>query len=107
MATVEFKDVDIVFGGDRKAALAMIDQGASRQEIILEGEIPSAVNPPRGCKFHTRCFKKVGAICASEPPLPLLVEANHHVACHIYSESQVTRYGADEAVEPGRPAAAS
>lgn len=82
------------------------DVEASRQEIILEGEIPSAVNPPKGCKFHTRCFKKIGAICASEPPLPLLVEANHHVACHLYSESQVTRYGAGDAVEPGRPAAA-
>jgi glycine betaine/proline transport system ATP-binding protein len=45
MAAVEFKNVDIVFGGDRKAALAMIDQGANRDDIIAKtNAVPGAVN---------------------------------------------------------------
>jgi peptide/nickel transport system ATP-binding protein len=44
--------------------------GRQRQRIRLSGEIPSAVNPPSGCVFHTRCPRKIGAICEQqEPPL--------------------------------------
>ena len=45
MPAVEFKNVDIVFGGDRKAALALLDQGATRDEIIAKtGAVPGAID---------------------------------------------------------------
>lgn len=57
------------------------------ERIRLDGEIPSAANPPGGCVFHTRCPRKVGAICeTTEPPL---TDANsdHSIRCHIpYTE---------------------
>jgi len=57
--------------------------GVRRERIRLEGEIPSAANPPAGCPFHTRCHRKLGRICEeSEPPL-LEVEPGHQLACHI------------------------
>jgi peptide/nickel transport system ATP-binding protein len=57
--------------------------GGGRERVRLEGEIPSAAAPPSGCVFHTRCPRKVGAICEEvEPPL---VEADpeHQLRCHI------------------------
>jgi peptide/nickel transport system ATP-binding protein len=59
--------------------------GADR--IRLKGELPSAANPPAGCVFHTRCPRKIGAICErEEPPLAPAGEA-HAIRCHIpYAE---------------------
>ena len=57
--------------------------GVGRQRIRLDGEIPSAANPPSGCVFHTRCPRKIGAICeTTEPPLAE-AEAGHAIRCHI------------------------
>ncbi len=56
---------------------------APRERIRLEGEIPSAADPPSGCVFHTRCPRKLGAICeTSEPPLEES-ESGHAMSCHI------------------------
>ena len=53
----------------------------SRELVILEGDIPSPVNAPKGCKFHTRC-KYATEICSHvEPPLEEITP-NHFVACH-------------------------
>ena len=49
---------------------------------ILEGDIPSPVNPPKGCKFHTRC-KFATEKCAQEVPEWVEVEPEHFVACHL------------------------
>lgn len=49
---------------------------------ILEGDIPSPVNPPKGCKFHTRC-KFATEKCAQEVPAWVEVEPEHFVACHL------------------------
>jgi peptide/nickel transport system ATP-binding protein len=58
-------------------------EGRNTARIRLEGEIPSAVNPPSGCVFHTRCPRKVGAICEeAEPPL-VPSETDHAIRCHI------------------------
>jgi peptide/nickel transport system ATP-binding protein len=64
------------------SAVPTID-GGGRARIRLEGDIPSAAAPPSGCVFHTRCPRKLGAICEeTEPPL-LEVEEGHHMRCHI------------------------
>jgi peptide/nickel transport system ATP-binding protein len=58
-------------------------EGEQRQRIDLEGEIPSAADPPTGCVFHTRCARFLGDICVEvEPPLAE-VEPEHLMRCHI------------------------
>lgn len=51
--------------------------------IILKGDIPSPANPPKGCKFHTRCVHCMSA-CRLETPKFTEVEKGHYVACHLY-----------------------
>ncbi len=53
-----------------------------RQRIILEGEVPSPANPPRGCVFSTRCPVAID-ICSQVAPPNLEVSPNHYVACHL------------------------
>ena len=52
---------------------------------ILEGDIPSPVNPPKGCKFHTRC-KYATEKCKQEIPAWIEIEPEHFVACHLRSK---------------------
>ena len=52
-----------------------------RDLAVLEGDIPSPVNPPKGCKFHTRC-KYCTEICTHVVPDWEEVTPNHFVACH-------------------------
>ena len=58
-------------------------EGAERPRIKLEGEIPSAADPPTGCVFHTRCPRKVGEICETEEPPLAEVEPDRFMRCHI------------------------
>jgi peptide/nickel transport system ATP-binding protein len=64
------------------SAIPTLD-GERRQRIRLEGEIPSAVNPPSGCVFHTRCPRKLGPICEQQEPPLAEVEGAHAIRCHI------------------------
>jgi peptide/nickel transport system ATP-binding protein len=64
------------------SAVPAID-GQSRERIRLKGEIPSAINPPSGCVFHTRCPRKLGAICEQQEPALTLAEDGHEIRCHI------------------------
>jgi peptide/nickel transport system ATP-binding protein len=57
--------------------------GEPRARIRLEGEIPSAANPPSGCVFHTRCPRKWGTICEQEDPPLKEVAPGHYMRCHI------------------------
>jgi len=64
-------------------AIPTTDVDAEREIQILEGDIPSPVRPPKGCKFHTRC-KYCTEICQHMVPAWEEVEPNHFVACHHY-----------------------
>ncbi|HUK07959.1 MAG TPA: ABC transporter ATP-binding protein [Stellaceae bacterium] len=65
------------------SAAPIADPSVRRSRIVLSGELPSAVDPPRGCPFHTRCPRKLGSICETEAP-PLWRGANgHRIHCHI------------------------
>jgi peptide/nickel transport system ATP-binding protein len=57
--------------------------GEKSARIRLEGEIPSAANPPSGCVFHTRCPRKWGTICEQEDPPLKEVSPGHYMRCHI------------------------
>jgi peptide/nickel transport system ATP-binding protein len=64
------------------SAVPTID-GGGRDRIRLAGEVPSAADPPGGCVFHTRCHRKLGAICEEQEP-PLTEDENGHLMrCHI------------------------
>lgn len=67
------------------SAIPIPDPTAKRDRIILEGSIPSALNPPSGCKFHTRC-KHAMDICSVEVPQKKCVSDNHYVYCHLYND---------------------
>jgi peptide/nickel transport system ATP-binding protein len=58
-------------------------EGEQRDRIDLEGDIPSAADPPSGCVFHTRCPRKLGEICEIEEPPLAEVEPEHFMRCHI------------------------
>jgi len=64
------------------SAVPTVD-GGGRERIRLEGEIPSAAEPPSGCVFHTRCHRKVGEVCELEEPPLVEVEGGHLMRCHI------------------------
>jgi peptide/nickel transport system ATP-binding protein len=56
--------------------------GAARQRIILKGDVPSPINPPKGCRFHTRCPYAFDR-CRMENPQSRLIEDGHFAACHL------------------------
>ncbi len=56
-----------------------------RKELkLLEGEVPSAINPPSGCSFHPRC-KFAKELCKKEEPAAVTIEPGHEIKCHLYS----------------------
>jgi peptide/nickel transport system ATP-binding protein len=67
------------------SAVPIPEPGASRDRIILRGDIPSPINPPLGCRFHTRC-PYVFDRCRKEEPELRVLEKGHQVACHLNSE---------------------
>ena len=67
------------------SAVPVANPHRKSEPLALEGELPSPANPPKGCKFHTRC-KYCTERCASEPPKMTEISDGHFVACHLYSE---------------------
>jgi peptide/nickel transport system ATP-binding protein len=86
---MELGPADVVFDGPHHpyteallSAVPTVD-GGGRERIRLEGDIPSAADPPSGCVFHNRCPRRIGTICdETEPPL-VEVEQEHLMRCHI------------------------
>lgn len=56
-----------------------------RERIILQGELPSPMDPPSGCVFRTRCQHAMD-ICAQQKPVWQEIDKDHYVACHLYDE---------------------
>ena len=65
------------------SAIPTTDKRRERNTVILEGDIPSPIKPPSGCKFHTRCKECMNA-CKFVEPKFIEHEPNHFVACHLY-----------------------
>ncbi len=64
------------------SAVPIPDPTVKRQRIRLEGDVPSPLNPPPGCNFHTRCPIADAGACRSEVPELREVRPGHFVACH-------------------------
>jgi len=65
------------------SAIPIPDPTTKRQRIILEGDPPSTIHPPSGCRFHTRCHKRFER-CDKEEPQQREITPRHWVACHLY-----------------------
>ena len=85
---VELANVDDIFSSPRHPytdallkAIPTTDIGKPREQVILEGDIPSPITPPKGCKFHTRC-QYTTEICKQVTPEFEEPAPGHYVACH-------------------------
>ena len=65
------------------SAVPIADPEVTKREIVLEGNLPSAMSPPKGCPFCTRCHRRIGDICDNEPPPEQVVVDRHVIKCHI------------------------
>ena len=67
------------------SASPMPNPGMKRQRILLKGDVPSPIDPPPGCRFHTRC-PYAETICAEEEPPLRKIRDGHEAACHFAGE---------------------
>ncbi len=65
------------------SAIPIPDPTAGKRRVLLEGDVPSPINPPPGCRFHTRCPAKKD-VCSKEEPQPRDMGNGHQVSCHLY-----------------------
>ncbi|MFQ6100257.1 MAG: dipeptide ABC transporter ATP-binding protein [Anaerolineae bacterium] len=65
------------------SAVPIPDPSAERTNIRLPGAVPSALDPPSGCRFHTRCPRKIGPVCERESPPWRGITEKHRIYCHI------------------------
>jgi oligopeptide/dipeptide ABC transporter ATP-binding protein len=67
------------------SAIPVPDPKSTKRRVILTGDVPSPINPPAGCRFHTRCPQRMGVCDKAEPQLKDL-GGKHYVACFLYSD---------------------
>ena len=97
---VEVADTDTLFKDPRHpytiALLSSIPttdmESLSKERIILQGNIPSPIRPPSGCKFHTRCYMACDE-CKRVPPVLTEIEPGHFVACHFADQKKLDENG--------------
>ncbi|MCO4778603.1 MAG: ABC transporter ATP-binding protein, partial [Lentibacter algarum] len=68
------------------SAVPIADTSIQKKHIVLEGDIPSAMNPPPGCPFQTRCnwkSKVAGGLCEKEVPPVKDMGNGHQIKCHL------------------------
>lgn len=89
---MEYGDTDEIFDNPLHpytkalfSAVPVPNPDAKMERIILSGDIPSPANPPKGCKFHTRC-KECMSVCKMLEPKYIEHTKNHFVSCHLYNE---------------------
>ena len=71
------------------AAVPIADPTVTKRKVLLEGDIPSAMNPPKGCPFQTRCNWKgqvEGGLCEREVPPMRQIAPGHQIKCHLPAE---------------------
>ena len=72
------------------SAIPVADPGHKTERILLSDNLPSAQKLPSGCRFHTRCPRKIGAICERDEPPWREGDAGHRIRCHIPLEELAT-----------------
>jgi peptide/nickel transport system ATP-binding protein/oligopeptide transport system ATP-binding protein len=65
------------------ASIPSLEPGEKKKRTPLGGDVPSPLNPPPGCPFHTRC-PEVMDVCRTEEPAPIRQGPEHYVSCHLY-----------------------
>ena len=68
------------------SAVPVADPQRKKERIILKGDVPSPINPPSGCRFHTRCPERMD-ICDQTAPEMIDFGNGHQVACHLYTSA--------------------
>jgi oligopeptide/dipeptide ABC transporter ATP-binding protein len=66
------------------SAVLIPEVGQRRDRLVLSGDVPSPLDPPPGCRFHTRCPFAM-EICRQTPPPLVEQRPGHRVACHLYT----------------------
>ncbi len=67
------------------SAIPLPDPDVKMDRTILQGDLPSPVNPPKGCKFNTRCPECM-EVCKEKTPELVLMDNGHKIACHLYNK---------------------
>lgn len=88
---VELTDKDSIYAGSLHpytqaliAAIPLPNPHLERKRELIKGDLPSALNPPEGCSFHTRCPHAMD-VCKRKTPILIEVKPRHQVACHLYT----------------------
>jgi len=67
------------------SAVPALETDAAQAEIVLEGDVPSPLRVPSGCRFHPRCPQRIGEVCVQQDPAVFRVDPHREVACHLYA----------------------